>query len=122
MWTLLALPLIEVLSALATILIARALGAEKRRSLLLLALPVPALLCMAWALAFQARPTSDFPRPEWLIYAVGLIALSILPTAATVVALGRRFRILATLAGLLQIPFTLVIGFFAAIMVSGVAP
>jgi hypothetical protein len=122
MWNLLAIPLIEILGALATILIARALGAEKRWSLLLLALPAPAMLCMAWAGIFHARPTSDFPRPEWLIYAVVLIALSVVPTTVAVVVLGRGFRILAALAGLLQTPFTLIIGFFAAILVSGVAP
>lgn len=120
--TLAIILLLQGVTTFAAIAIARATGAEKRRSLLLLILPAPMLLGLAWGLLFKATPDSAFPRPTWLIDIACAIPLSILPATVVVVVYARKFRLLAATFGLLQTPFTLVIGFFSAILVSGVAP
>ncbi len=114
--------LLQAVATFAAVMIARATGAEKKRSLLLLVLAAPMVLGLAFDLTFMARPDSVFPRPDWLLWLAFAIPLSILPAMIVVIAYGRKFRLVAALFGLLQTPFTLVIGFLSALLVGGVMP
>ncbi len=109
---------IEALVTAAFIWLAQRVGATVRRSLILMALPIPLLVCAAWGAIFWISPATT-SRPPWVVDALGVFFLSSIVLGVATIVYAKGFRISTTAFVAIQVPATLLIALFATMEVTG---
>jgi hypothetical protein len=109
---------IEALVTAAFIWLAQRVGATFRQSMILVALPIPLLVCAAWGAIFWVSPATT-SRPSWVVDALGVFFLTSIALGVAIIVLAKGFRIPAAAFAVVQVPATLLIAFFATMEVTG---
>ena len=118
MYGLIAVAIIEASVTALLIWLAVRRGASFQRSLVLIALPIPLLVCAAWGLIFWIPPGSA-SRADWVVNAIGVFAYGSIVVGAVVTLIAKGFRIPTAIFALLQVPATFFIAFLTIMEVTG---